>query len=222
MSEIVTESVGTSVLKGPFTFTSLTVYLAHHAIVGQTMTQFPGNFTPVWGTTMIRSAGIVPLRADQVSSVRPLRQNALQMSGLAYAQLVANGTYDQAQYSNRWEMSSFNFAHLQNPVPASVYYDARSNDCWGGLKQSHCGTITDDTFRPQLAFGNKVWASIASDWFDCYQPGLVDPAIVLHPVQTTLAAPLLAHKTTAQPGLFRTAMAHPYRGSWPRRSKAYR
>lgn len=81
------------------------------------------------------------------------------------------------------ETVPFDFGHLQSPVPASVYYDARSEDCWG-IKQTHCGTITDDMYRPQLMIKNKVWASIAPKWYACQRPELVDPPIVLSSVDT--------------------------------------
>jgi hypothetical protein len=98
---------------------------------------------------VLRSAGVIPLAAEDVYSVRPRAD--LFKRRPHYAQLVAKGEFQPSDppgnrfegFSYAEEMVPFNFANLQDPVPASVYYDARFEDCWG--KQSHCGTITDDT-----------------------------------------------------------------------------
>jgi hypothetical protein len=192
-------TIGKSILKGPFTFTSPTIYLAHHPIVVSTLTTLP-NETGSYITSVIRTAGVVPLNADQVYSVRPPRRDAAQIPGIKYAQLIANGKYTPVQNQTLdLGMVSFDFGHLQNPVPASVYYDARSEDCWGSLRQSHCATITDGEYRPMLAFKNSVWKSIVSNWYDCGRPGLVDPPIALIPAYT-LPKPELPQYKSAQPG----------------------
>jgi hypothetical protein len=82
-----------------------------------------------------------------------------------------------------------NFMHLRNPVPVSVYYDARSKDCWG--KQSHCGTITDDIHRPQLSMRHDIWKKLMPDDDFCGIPLVVDPPIVLSRLKSTLAEPTL-------------------------------
>jgi hypothetical protein len=101
--------------------------------------------------------------------------------------LVASGAFDEkgvVDLFRQYDVRSFDFGHLQNPVPASLYYDARADDCWA-LKQTHCGTITDDTYRPRLAFPNKVWASIMPNAFDCIRPQFVDPPVALRPAYTS-------------------------------------
>jgi hypothetical protein len=192
-------AVGPSVLKGPFTFTSPTVYLAHHRIVGSTLVRPQDGLES--STTVIRTAGVIPLKADEVYSLRPPRKDAAQISGLEYARLVASGKYDPVWKTANDDlgMVAFDFGHLADPVPASVHYDARSEECWGILKQTHCGTITDGQYRPQLAFRDKIWKSVVGEWYDCNRPGLVDPPIALIPAYT-LNAPQLPKFTPAQPG----------------------
>jgi hypothetical protein len=194
--------IGTSVLTGPFTFTSPTVYLAHHRIIGSVAINTSNSSKTEWSTTLIRSAGVMPLNANQVYSVRPPRTNVVQTPGLTYAQLIASGIYNPVQNpTSDLGILPFDFGHMENPVPASVYYDARSFDCWGKLHQAHCGTITDDEYRPQLAFTQAAWKSIVSDWYDCQRPGLVDPPIALIPAHT-ISTPELPRYTPAQPGGF--------------------
>jgi hypothetical protein len=70
------------------------------------------------------------------------------------ARLIANGLWrpEPGQwYAGEdllYETSSFDFGHLQNPVPASVYFDARE-DCWGeqmfNLRKSHRVLLLLDT-----------------------------------------------------------------------------
>jgi hypothetical protein len=214
--------VTSSILTGPFTFKYPTVYLAHHPIsvafnrvVDTTMHE--GRESPIFikkEPRFTRSAGIIALNAGDVYSMRPkgadLRWGT--KDGLDYAQAVAQGKY--TQYTDTparswykpgelrgWELNPliyervhFDFANLQDPVPASVYYDARAEDCWG--LQSHCDTITDDTYRPRLALKNKVWRSLLPDAFDCTRPLLVDPAIALYPLTTTQAPPTIRAETS--------------------------
>jgi hypothetical protein len=56
----------------------------------------------------------------------------------------------------------------------------RFEDCWG--KQSHCQTITDDTYRPILAFDERVWHDLLTDVLPCSIQLVVDPAIQLTPI----------------------------------------
>jgi hypothetical protein len=174
--------IRTSVMTGPFTFVSPTVYLAHHPIYARsTITE-----VQLYATDTIRPAGIFPLNATDIYSMRP--SGGKTRTGNGYAQSVALG-----QYLNPWpyltcengereELDTFNFNNLADPVPASVYFDART-DCWG--EQSHCATITDGSYRPRLAIRDKVWLSIISNNQNhrrCVQPILEDPAIALSPL----------------------------------------
>jgi hypothetical protein len=70
---------------------------------------------------------------------------------------------------------------LPDPVPANAYYNARPDDCWG--KQTHCGTITDGSFRPKLVIDNQAWGSYVLAHIPCTVPPLVDPPIVLVPIE---------------------------------------
>jgi hypothetical protein len=199
-------------MTGPFTFTSPMVYVAHKAITVLTprgylfMIQQPQN-----GTVHTHPPGIMSLRPEEVFSVRMKHQD--DTKGVQYAQLVANGSYQHLFRAEKapdievvrpwlYEMLPFDFGNLQNPVPANVYYDARAEDCWGN--QTHCATITDNSYRPQLAFKKKFWESLVPDYWasGCYRPKVVDPPIALLPI-TTPASPVRPKwypKHTAQPG----------------------
>jgi hypothetical protein len=165
------------VLTGPFTFTSPTVYLAHHAITGLKMKFSSEGEEEEVSTT--RPPGIIPIPASEVYSMRP-KLGSFNGSGLDYAHLVAQGNFDpDLEFKGEYETKQFDFGNLQDPVPASLYYDGRNEDCWG--KQSHCRIITDDTYQPRLVFKNRVWASFLPDAFECQRPEFVDPPIALQP-----------------------------------------
>jgi hypothetical protein len=85
-----------------------------------------------------------------------------------------------ASEENYYETKPFEFGHLQNPVPASVYLDAR-DDYWG--EQSHC-TLTDDSHRPKLLFRNHVRHSLLLYQYACQLPTLADPPVTLLPIDT--------------------------------------
>jgi hypothetical protein len=191
-------------LKGPFTFTSPTIYLAHNPILMSTFTRDDRveNNTFSWSTSVLRTAGVIALGADEVYSLRESRTDAAQISGLEYARLIASGKYQptmRMQDYSGLRMASIDFGHLQDPVPASVYYDARFLDCWGSLKQTHCATITDGSYRPLLLLKDTVWKSMIGDWDYCVRHLIVDPPTALIPAYT-LAAPKLAQYGPAQPG----------------------
>jgi hypothetical protein len=84
---------GSSVLSGPFTFVSPTIYIAHHNITVFSVTRV-ANITQMSykGTeTVIQSAGIFPVSASDVYSIRP--SGAAQRGTINYAQQVVNGLY---------------------------------------------------------------------------------------------------------------------------------
>jgi hypothetical protein len=192
-----------SVLTGNFTFIRPTVYLAHHAITAQSRWTYldyrqynlSGIQTYVSISNKIQaSAGIIPLNPEDIFSIRERHGNPKR--GLEYAQLVSRGQFNpklitHATYGygpDVHETLPFEFAALGDPVPASVYYDARSDDCWG--KQSHCGTIVDGSYRPRLWVNNSVWESfVPDDARDCGFPLLYDPPIALSPISGTLTVP---------------------------------
>jgi hypothetical protein len=89
-------------------------------------------------------------------------------------------------------MVPLDLSNLPNPVPASVYFDARSDDCWA--KHSHCSTITDDSYRPRLAIKARVWSSLMEGWSDCYHGSLVDPPIGLRPLTEAQQQPTITVK----------------------------
>jgi hypothetical protein len=170
-----------TVIEGDFSFTSPTVYLAHRGITRIELRQT----TKVRVNAMIsviRPPGIIPLDATDVFSVRPKRLLTSGNYG-SYEQAMAKGSYDGvfSAYSNNldYETVPFDFGNLKDPVPAGVYYDARHYDCIG--KQSHCGTITDDSYRPNLRVASSIWAQIFSN-FACQNPMVVDPPIALYPI----------------------------------------
>jgi hypothetical protein len=131
-------------LTGPFTFTSPTIYLAHRHVKARytSLRASPGDFDmKLPGTTTeLRGPGVLAVDAKSIWSLRHFPRNM--MSGVEFAQLVANGNYDPGWGMEEpyMQIRPMNFAHLENPVPASVFYEARSEDCFG--QQTHCATIT--------------------------------------------------------------------------------
>jgi hypothetical protein len=182
--------VKSSVLKGPFTFTSPTVYVAHHPITGYF--DHVEASIPYW-TTVLKSAGILTLDPTDILSVRPLpSQNAT--VGSDYPMLVANGQYLRSRQEARdfEEYVTFDYNNLLNPVPASAYFDARHGDCWG--EQSHCRTITDDSYRPRIVIkGNALAQFMPSRQSNltCVIPDLVDPPMSLRPIYRDIDVPTL-------------------------------
>jgi hypothetical protein len=204
-SKIVTR-YGPSVLQGPFTFTYPFVYIAHHPI---RKFDFSGALLGLSRTTVISTvhpAGVIKLHSSDVFS--PVwRERAVNSAhGLEYARLVAEGKLEpldfyfyQGHREEHTTVSSFNFGDLENPVPAVKYYDARVSDCWGN--QTHCGTITDDSYRPTLLIKNRAWFSAFPDFFQCRGAILHDPpkAISIQ-VATTVAEASLPTANPARPG----------------------
>jgi hypothetical protein len=207
------ERILPSTLQGPFTFTYPSVYLAHRPI---TRVDEPAGYTLVspWLVRsdqkprvgrIIRNASTIAVHSNDVYSevVRMLNTE----TGVEYARLVAAGKFSPLtvplqpvlplDYETRTRLP-FDYGHLQNPVPASIYYQARS-DCWG--EQMHCGTITDDSYRPTIVVKNKVWFSAFPDHFSCRGLPLNDPpkAISILPAPT-LEAPSISPFHYATPG----------------------
>jgi hypothetical protein len=137
-----------SVLTGHFEFTSPTVYIAHHDISASI-----AHISYIDGTkeyvlrartgspthTLIRAAGSMAVLPELISSIRVSRS---QSNGLGsavdakeYVQQVAAGNFDphtslEFVFLPTYDLPSqttlpLNLADLVDPVPASVYYDAR-------------------------------------------------------------------------------------------------
>jgi hypothetical protein len=194
-----------SVLRGRFTFISPTIYLAHGVAIltvieRQTM---PKPMSTYWHTfppsttRIVRPAGVVAIRTEDVSSVRRIHGKR---DGPNWPQSVAQGNFQpdidflSYAYAPSWETVRFNFDNLVDPVPADIYYEARG-DCIG--TQSHCATITDDTYRPELILNSAAWQSIFDYSEDCHVTMLLDPPVALHPLETTAPLPAI---TAARPG----------------------
>jgi hypothetical protein len=192
--------IGPSVFLGNWTFISPTIYIAHHPVTAvvsrdddwKLMSGPPKIGAVRVTTTVIRKAGVIALDPQDVFLKRPLRRN-LDVTDdpmLDYVKKVAQGNFepfspDGVQKGARYETVPFDFGYLRGMVPASAYYDARREDCWG--KQTHCGTISEDNYRPQLAIPQRIWESMLPDDFDCIAPMLVDPPIALRPIVSDIA-----------------------------------
>lgn len=93
--------------------------------------------------------------------------------------LVAQGKFSPSLALD--EEIQFDFDPL-NPnnldsIPADLYFDARHEDCWD--QQSHCSTITEDQYRPDLILPKRVWTSHLSLQYNCPYVILPDPPVVL-------------------------------------------
>jgi hypothetical protein len=181
-----------SVLPGPFTFTSPSIYIAHRAI--SAMYRHMPEWSQ-WDVTTLRPDGVWALNQEDVYSQRPVKYYT--EDGLQYAKLVAQGKYNPDPSWRDWgkETVPVDFANLIEPVPASVYYDARWDDCYG-ISQTHCATITEDSYRPRIAIKDSAWRSIAGKHSLCSMPFLNDPPIILR-IESTIAAPSIPAFTTA-------------------------
>jgi hypothetical protein len=195
-----TDAVTTSsVLTGPFVLRSPTVYLAHHDIH---VTEYD-DWARSKGSWFARTAGVIPLRGDDVYTIRQ-DPRTYGNEGPSFIEGMKRGIFGESiTKSNSWraayDLQSMDFKDLINPVPASAYWNARSEDCWG--RQTHCATITDDTFRPLLAFKRAVWHSILPPAAaDCYRMGIVDPPVALTALDRTALKPVMVSKPTGRSG----------------------
>jgi hypothetical protein len=174
-----------SVMTGRWTFTSPSVYLAHRPIgrnleVSPSWAEWPQTKLTVYQSFM--PAGVLTLDPSDVSTVRAYHLKG--MGGVEHAQLIANGSFEP-HYDN-WtyiepilQLHPMTYGDLLDPVPASAYFNVRTADCWGN--QTHCSTITDDSFRPKLMINPKIWSSVFNG-FLCSDPLLADPPIALVPL----------------------------------------
>jgi hypothetical protein len=97
-------------------------------------------------------------------------------NGVEYAQKMAKGEFNHrldAWQADLVTLRSMDIGNFLNPVPAKVYYDARTDECWG--MQTHCGTITDDSYRPNIYIKEKAWYSAMPSQYTCGMSVLKDP-----------------------------------------------
>jgi hypothetical protein len=171
-------------MTGNWTFVWPTVYIAHHSIVASVTWGIVGEMENYIYTQHTKSmistlltAGVFAINSNDVYSMHPLPSNT-KVTGMQFASLVAEGKYDpsldEADIVSTTKLVDFGM--LNNPVPASVYFADRF-DCWG--KQSHCATITDDSYHPTLSIRYSAWKSNFPHGFSCRRPILVDPPIDL-------------------------------------------
>jgi hypothetical protein len=174
------------------------VYIAHRAIVRSDRSrQYQITPSTVNGVTLadewfypsppkkteVRPAGVISLNPEDVyTQVQKFRNSE---TGTKFAQLAAQGkfqpinsyedlfgTQESSYFSVEWMISTMNYHDLQDPVPASKYYEARP-DCWG--EQTHCGTITDGSYRPKLYLKPHLWYSLLPGHLTCEIRVLNDP-----------------------------------------------
>jgi hypothetical protein len=168
------EYIYPSTMSGTWTFTSPTAYLAHREITANIF-YWTTSKKVIFQTTSIRDGGIIPLQPGELSTIHWVQNDKSIKGGLETARSIAKGLFRptlddyQSHYAHgRLQTRVLDFGHLPDPVPASIYYDAHDQDCWG--EQSHCATITDDSYRPKLFVDRRVWESILPEGFDCGDP----------------------------------------------------
>jgi hypothetical protein len=210
-----------SVMTGSWELTSPNIYIAHRPITGYRFSRQDGGgltrATTRKTTYIVRESGIFVLKSEDLYSRRPL---LFKSSGPEEARRIASGLW-RPEFGTlvsgediKYETNKFDFGHLQSPVPAVVYMEARS-DCWG--EQTHCGTLTDDSYRPQLLIRNHVWRSMLSDQYVCELPTVFDPPIALQTIDvgSELIAPEFPTEVAVFPTPTPTLTAPPLRGEIP-------
>jgi hypothetical protein len=201
-----------------WTFTSPNVYLAHRSIE-QTLnfegldTDWPLGIEFQSYGGMFRSAGIISIAAEDISTARPI-QALLTASGIEYAQLIAKGSYlptlGRNMYAPMRIYEQMNLGDLKEPMPASIYYDARSADCWGN--QKHCGTMTAHAYRPRLRLAPRVWSLLLNGSM-CQDPLVADPPIEFRRIEAsddTSTLPQPSFLNPSAPAPFPTGELGPY------------
>ena len=197
-----------SVMTGDWTFTSPSVYVAYHQVTALVYRHTVADQSVLYMSKVIAPSGVLTMRPNDVSSIVPYHREQPAINGYNYAQLVARGEYNPVlnEFINYASQGTtvLNYQNLADPVPASNYYDARSNDCWG--KQTHCGTITDDSYRPQLRIAQDILAPTMIGNGTGGIPALVfrfekivDPAIVIDPLGEPAGprVPILSNRPAA-------------------------
>jgi hypothetical protein len=193
--------ITSSVLYGNWTFTSPSLYLAHHAFTASFDTIFRrqqdvSRWSAITRTTKIREAGVFTVDLENVFTTLHTQEDRTTLGGMEYASMVAKGKFRNHSPNNPdpiVALKPLNLEDLEEPVPADVYYDARKDDCWG--EQSHCGTMTAGHHRPVLILLPDTLSKVLNlgNWSYCELWGLVDPPIRLTPLtaSTVLDMPTL-------------------------------
>jgi hypothetical protein len=221
--ELDAKSAVRSVLSGPFTFTYPTVYIAHHPI---TLYDVDPRMDERWRLGRMddwiyrstKPAGVVPVHSTDIFSIHPKEET--RVHGLQFAQQIANGkllgNFFALNKSQTLDIRPFNFVDMQDPVPASLFYGARYSDCAG--IQTHCATITDGTYQPQIRLKRSFWNSImGNEDSPCRPANLVDPPVALIPIPGATLQPPKPHHTPASPASAagRVVMPMPTGASFP-------
>jgi hypothetical protein len=187
------------VLKGSFTFTSPSLYLAYATLSAEFLCPFDSGKRPHNPGNMY-TASFIPLNAEDLYSVVPYWQQ-FQGNGEGFARAVAGGSFwDKYGHPDSYRIEQFEVSNLAGPVPASAYY-AANDDCWLGIMP--CATITDGSYNPWLALKEHVLASLDPAWLTCKQGirGIHDPPTVLSLLPgksfSTLSIPTFRSRTTA-------------------------
>ena len=214
-------------MTGSWVLTSPAVYLAHRPIIGRGFNRQNGGGVGPFNLTLtsytVRPSGLFSLQSQDIFSKRPVLFRS--KDNVEEARLIAKGLWrpERGQlYAGQdllYETNSFDFGHLKNPVPASVYFDARE-DCWG--EQTHCATITDDSYRPRLLLKRSIWRSLLGNHYFCELPLLVDPPVTLRPIEGgegTMVAPfpaIVAATPTVEPDIGILGQVSPHGPDSPR------
>jgi hypothetical protein len=161
-------------LSGPFTLTLPTVYLV--------ITSLRLNDERSTASYVSPEGWPIPLRSEEIFSLRPSRRDAI--TGANYPMLVGQGKYSPKILLNEvihMDIEGLNYNEMIGPIPADRYFDARYEDCWD--KQTHCATITDDNYRPDLAIPGDIWSRLFPIPNDCPYIMLQDPPLALEPLR---------------------------------------
>jgi hypothetical protein len=170
-----------SPMYGNFTFVSPTAYVAHRPLSvhcdesAAFCDELSCSVLSTRPTSVVRPSGIIPVHSTNVYTVRTHRAVTNQAGGVSTLDLVHAIASGSMTENYVWYATPFplDFMDLPNPVPASAYFEARE-DCWGS--QTHCVTITDDTFRPAISLDAEAWRSLLPETdVDCIGGILDDP-----------------------------------------------
>jgi len=173
------------VLKGPFTFISPSVYVAHRQM------SVDGVFHDLTRSRTSYPAGLLTFLPDEIHSVvyrwTPLRSTNKSAR--------AEGIYPSRSALDIKTLP-FNYANLENPVPARVYAEGMKSE---GFIDDYA-TITDDSYRPRLIFNTAPWANNGyPELSGCANPDFVDPPIALRPVYTIKVPVITAFASKSEP-----------------------
>jgi hypothetical protein len=165
-----------SVLYGNFTFTSPTVYIAHHAISANSEGMIEG--TPV--TTEVQKAGIFPIAVTDIYTLHnPIPNPKEWAKNVAQAKVPLPYNWPKAS------MERINLDDLREPVAPPIYY-ANNPICVSA--GTVCETLTEGQLRPKLYLLDSVWNSVLNRngyRDECSMPVVWDPDIVLEKVPGT-------------------------------------